>query len=227
LAFGERLPFLIDIVHALDLRNKILIVDMSLPARGYFYSAMGQRALQESRLAAYQTTLNLWLRFEIDRLIGQHIPELSIDKNGGHLTERASIAGSRSFTTGNNLEWTYTDSYPVVLEKSDAPTSLDQRLEDFFRLECPSRAIAVIFTTIPYGDGHMKLSTYDPEWAEAVANRLTIPYARVDGSGLSTGDGEHLGVKSADTFSERLVEALISAPVNIGARIQELSPGSR
>jgi hypothetical protein len=199
-----------------------LIVDLSGQSVFSGYSDMARLALGQNTLSAYEATLNLWLRYEIDYLLGSWNPELTIKNTGIGLVERATYTFSRSFINGEAAGLNYLEQFPVVTGTLNLPTSVDVRLNLFFRIECPARDLIVIFTTIPHGGGPMTPSPYDNDWARTVAQQLGLPYAEVDGAGLFTGDGQHLGGASADIFSERLAKALIAPGIDIAQRIRSL-----
>ena len=214
LAFGEGIPFFVQIVKELDLHDKIAIVDLSAETYLWRYSAMAEKALSESRLDAYKTTLNVWMHYFFDYGANPFVPEAKL----GSFAPRTSYMYSRSLSTGDDFGKPFIARFLVEAPpRFSAEFDPDGRLKSGFIEEFRRRNIGIIFTTIPYGGGPIKTGVANPEWARSVSNKLAIPYASVSWDGLYTVDGIHMDPKSAEIFSGRLAKALLDMPVNIVA----------
>jgi hypothetical protein len=222
LAFGEGVGFLDEIVKSLDLRNKILIVDLSVQAARYSFSSKAKKALAENTLAAYETTASLWLRYGFDRLFAGFLPRLHMDGSNWGLEPRIGVWHSRSWTTGNDTSRKMQPKYPVITGTVHADFDPDGRLRKFFVDECRERGIDVIFTTVPTGAGQPGQDASDDAWAQRAANQLGLPYVKIASTGLYTHDSIHLDPASAALFSEHLGEALAAPPISIAHRLQRL-----
>jgi len=222
LAFGEGVGFLDEIIKNLDLRKKILIVDLSVQAAHYYYTNQAKKALAEDTLTAYETTINFWLRYGFDRLFEDFLPRFEINGSNWSLGPRVGLWQSRSWSTGDDTSRKMQPKYPVVTGTVRGDFDPDGRLREFFVNECRERGIEVIFTTVPTGAGLPGQDASDAVWSQRAADQLGLPYVKIDPSGLYTHDSIHLDPASAALLGQRLGEALAAPPISIADRLRRL-----
>jgi hypothetical protein len=206
LAFGEGIPFFVQIVKSLDLRDKLVVIDLAGESYRWEYSEMARAALKQGLPAAYADSFNTWLHYLIDRRLNPFVPDL---KPTGW-AQRASYAYSRSFATGDETTTVFAAGSPIAQPQPfQGRFDEDGRLASGFVEEFRRRNLAIVFTTIPYGGGPIEGKiVVDPAWARRTAENLRLPYLEVSWDGLYTVDGMHMDAKSAELFSRRLAGEL-------------------
>jgi hypothetical protein len=209
LAFSEGIPFFVQIVKSLDLRDKLIVIDLAGESYRWEYSEMARAALKQSLPAAYTDSFNTWLHYLIDRGLNPFVPDL---KPTGW-AQRASYAYSRSFATGDETTTVFAPRVPIPQPQPfQGRFDEDGRLGSGFVEEFRQRNLAIVFTTIPYGGGPIDGKiVVDPTWGRKVAEDLGLPYLEVSWGDLYTVDGMHMDAKSAYLFTHRLAGELSRA----------------
>lgn len=204
--FGEGFGYLIEVIKTLDLRDKILIADLTDNTATYHLTPMAKLALQtDNRGDAYKVMTERWLAFERDWALHSHVPRIHFDPIKGFVAESAvGYLLLRSWQTGRLQD---VSSPRSLLHPAPAQYSFgfdgDGRLRRLFLEECANRNIQVIFTSIPY-------QGYDEAWGQRIARELGYPHVAVDPEGITLIEPTHMSVSGRLLFSSRL-----------GARLKE------
>jgi hypothetical protein len=202
--FGESFHYPMKVIKALDLRDKVLIADLTDNTLDWHLSDMGQLARKcPGRFDACKVVWEKWLTYQRDRLLAGTLPRIVYSREKGLHTVPYVYTGQnfRKVRTGDLTErlarrprWARPGQYPSY------PFFYDQLREPFFE-ECRQRNIRIVFTSVPY-------EGYDPEWGRRIAEGLGYPYVAVDHEGIELRDRYHMTTKGRALFSRRLAEQL-------------------
>jgi hypothetical protein len=211
--FGESFHYPMAVIQTLNLRNKVLIDDLTDNTLDFHFSPMAQLALEcHHRFEADKILCEKWLAYERDRLCNGTLPRIDYSREQGFQTI-PPLHGARNYrrrSNGNIMavaaatpHWARPGKYPGY------PFRYEELREGFFE-ECRRRNIRIIFTSIPY-------EGYDPEWGRQIARDLGYPYAGVDDQGIELFDLYHMSTKGREVFSQRLAERLAEEQYGIVA----------
>jgi hypothetical protein len=203
--FGEGFGYLIEVIKTLDLRDKILIADLTDNTATYHLTPMAKLALQtENRGDAYKLVSERWLTFARDWALQSHVPRIHFDPAKGFVIERAlGTLLFRTWQTGRLQE--VSSANPLHPAPGQYPFGFDGdgKLRPLFLEECAQRNIQVIFTSIPY-------KGYDEPWGRRIASELGYPHVAVNDQDIDLIDPTHMAASGRRLFSSRL-----------GARLKE------
>ncbi|HEY5312947.1 MAG TPA: hypothetical protein VIK18_10530 [Pirellulales bacterium] len=223
LGFGEGFGYSMEIVKALDLRDKVLLADLTDNTTSFDLTAMGREAMSvPSKTEAYKILVERTLSCWRDSLLTGLLPRVKFDPARGFFAASQSLHTSmdRSRESGDLVD---TDGLPA-LERPDpkypraAHYSFGFRYSEFeqpFFEECRRRNIRIVFMSIPY-DG------YDPQWGAQVAEKLGALHVAVAADGIKLWDGVHMCTSGRQLFNERLAERLLSPEIDISRCIAEV-----
>jgi hypothetical protein len=203
---GEGFGYLMEIIKTLDLRDKILIADLTDNTAYYHLTGMAQLAMQTTtRADAYKLYFERNLGFQRDWLLQGVLPRLGFTREHGFaLKPTISLPLDRDRRTGNwgtrsadQSHWPRRSKYPFEFQT-------DQLREPFLE-ECRRRNIRIVFMSIPCED------QYDPEWGERTARKLGYAYLPIAPEGIELYDGVHMSEKGRTVFSTRLAEQMLAS----------------
>jgi len=201
--FGEGFGYLAEVIKTLDLRDKVLVADLTDNTSHYHFTSMAQQAMQtNNRLDAYKLVSERWLAFERDYALHGKFPRLRFDTAKGYFvdTPLGNCVLCRAWQTGR-----IQDASPPILSPESGsypfPFDRDGKIKSCLLDECARRNIQIIFTSIPY-------QGYDEAWGHRVAAELGYPHVTVDPSGIELKDPTHMAPGGRRLFSSRLGERL-------------------
>jgi hypothetical protein len=216
-----------EVIKAQDLRDKILIADLTDNTASYHLTWMARLALQTTtRADAYKICVENKLGYKRDWLLQGILPRLQFTHENAFVLKRnVRPPYCRDRRTGNWETHSAERSHWARRSKYNFEFQTEQLREPFLE-ECRRRNIRIIFTSIPCEQ------LYDPEWGERTARKLGYAYLPVDPDGIEMLDCSHMSENGRTTYSNRLAEQLLAshfgttAPAILPADVASGSSGS-
>lgn len=203
--YGEGFGYLMEVIKTLDLRDKLLVADLTDNTSQYHFTGMAKVALESATwLDAYKVLLERWLTFGRDWLMQERLPKIQYSQDRGFTVAAHLDSGLmyRQLKTGNLM--------PVAAKAAQSAQPghysfgfrFDQLRAPFFE-ECRRRNIKIIFTSIPY-------KGYDLQWGQSIARQLgDYPHLAIAPDGIELFDSTHMSAQGRQLFSERLARQLL------------------
>lgn len=198
--FGEGFGYLAEVIKTLDLRDKVLIADLTDNTASYHLTGMAQTALQtETSLDAYKIVVERWMAYARDASLQGWLPRIRFRSDRGFMVEHtlAHAPMYRSWSNGLTRDVGAATAYYPAPGKYPFPFDSDGLVKQKFLDECARRNIRIIFTSIPYNG-------YDEAWGHEVAAQLGRPHVTVASDGLELFDQTHMTATGRKLFSNRL-----------------------
>jgi len=202
---GEGFGFLMEVIKTQDLRDKILIADLTDNTASYHLTPMAKLAMQTTRADAYKICVEKNLGSKREWLLQGALPRIGFTRERGFaLKKNVKALFFRDRRTGNWETHSAERSHWARRSKYDFEFQAEQLREPFLE-ECRRRNIRIIFTSIPCEQ------LYDPEWGERTARKLGYAYLPIDPDGIEMLDATHMSETGRTVYSTRLAEQLLAS----------------
>jgi hypothetical protein len=214
---GEGARGAAQIITMLDLRHKILLINLDDNMLSSYLSASSIAALQMDWFKAATRVASVRTKTIGDTLFDQAgLPQLRYEENRYVLSPRSVVRSYRELTTGDAVSPTRIDTRPVGQHSfSPAPAEtmlLADELDGFHFKKIlrnwMARDMHFVFFSVPYGLGDPHRNSYNPALPRLAAERYGGKYVDLDWRLAKSFDYVHVDRQSRERLSKSLADQL-------------------